>query len=240
MEIMITNDDGYSEGMKMLLEAGRQFGDAYAVVPNRQRSAVSGALTLHKPIRIHKIEEDIYTINGTPADCVVFSLYSGEFKKPDLILSGINWGDNTGISPLISSGTIGACWQAAHYDVPAIAFSMDVKTRHWKDKSSWGNSGSIVKTVTDIITKLKPKLVKNKFFSVNLPDDLTNSKIIFTNKLQKRRHSVDIVKKEDPYGHPYYWVGGISKRDNGSDYYEVNVNKNITISEFSLDRFIET
>ncbi|MFH1685326.1 MAG: 5'/3'-nucleotidase SurE, partial [Candidatus Micrarchaeota archaeon] len=77
MIILVTNDDGDSEGLRSLVEAGAKFGDTYAIVPNRQRSAISRAITLHKPIRIHKITDKINSINGTPADCVLFSLNSG-------------------------------------------------------------------------------------------------------------------------------------------------------------------
>ena len=94
--IVITNDDGVSFGARALLKAAKKLDKAYAIVPNRQRSAVSRALTLHKPLRIHDEDEDIYTLNGTPADCVVFSLFSGEFEKPKIVLSGINWGNKIG------------------------------------------------------------------------------------------------------------------------------------------------
>ena len=113
MDILVTNDDGDSEGLRMLLEAAKKFGDAYVLAPSRQRSAVSGALTLHKPIRLHRVEKDFFTINGTPTDCSLFAIHSKEFRKPSLVLSGINWGDNTGIGTLLGSGTVGACWRAA-------------------------------------------------------------------------------------------------------------------------------
>ena len=137
MSILVTNDDGYSEGLRMLFEIAKSLDkDAYAVIPDRQKSAVSVALTLHKVLRLHEIKNNISTLSGTPADCVLFSIYSKQFKKPKLVLSGINYGDNTSTGALLSSGTIGACWEAALEGVPAIAFSV-YKTNHdWRRKSN--------------------------------------------------------------------------------------------------------
>lgn len=240
MRILVTNDDGDSPGLRMLLEVAKRLGDAYALVPNKQRSAVSGALTLHKPMRLHKIEKGIHSLNGTPADCVLFSIYSGEFKKPDLVLSGINWGDNTGLAGLIGSGTLGACWQAALEEIPSIAFSMHRRLKHWEDEGSWGDRKLIEKTVERIIDELKPTLFPNKFYNVNLPQDLSKAQTIFTNQLHKHRYRAKIEKREDPGGHPYFWMsGGAMEAEGGTDYHEVSVNKNITVSEISLHIFEE-
>ncbi|MBU0533112.1 5'/3'-nucleotidase SurE [Candidatus Micrarchaeota archaeon] len=236
--ILVTNDDGNTEGLKILLETANKFDEAYAIVPNKQRSAVSGALTLHKPIRLHKIDKNFYSINGTPADCVLFSLYSGEFTKPDLVLSGINWGDNTGLAALIGSGTIGACWQAAIEGVPSIAFSMYRAKKHWKEKSEWGNKKQVEKRVEGIIKELKPMLMPDKFFSVNLPDELKSARIVFTNHMHQHRYKANITKRNDPNGHPYFWMtGGPAGVEKGSDYHEVAIRKNITITEISMQAF---
>ena len=71
MTILVTNDDGYCEGIKMLYEVAKDFDKTYAIIPDRQKSAISKALTLHKPLRVHKIEEEMYGLNGTPADCAL-------------------------------------------------------------------------------------------------------------------------------------------------------------------------
>jgi 5'-nucleotidase len=236
--ILVTNDDGDTEGLRMLLAVASKFDDAYALVPNKQRSAVSGALTLHKPIRLHKIDDNIYSLNGSPADCVIFSMYSGEFKKPDLVLSGVNWGDNTGLAGLIGSGTLGACWQAALEKTPSIAFSMHRKNKHWKDKEEWGDRKQIMSIVGKIIEELKPQLLPDKFFSVNLPDELDDAKIVFTNHMHRHRYMPNITRREDPNGLPYFWMTGAATGDEeGSDYHEVAVNKNIAITEISLTFF---
>ncbi|MFH1520351.1 MAG: 5'/3'-nucleotidase SurE [Candidatus Micrarchaeota archaeon] len=237
MTILVTNDDGHSEGLEMLFEVATKFDKTYAIIPNRQRSAVSGALTMHKPIRLHKIKENIHSINGTPSDCVLFSLFSNEFPKPDLILSGINWGDNAGIDCLLGSGTIAACWQAALEGIPAIAFSMAKKERDWR-KEGWGDREKITDTVEKIIKTLKPNLKPEMFYNVNLPRDLENAKIVYMQKMQRDRFGVKIEKRSDPYGHPYYWISGVlNKTEEGTDVNEIIEKNNIVITEISLSVF---
>jgi 5'-nucleotidase len=236
MNILITNDDGYTEGAKALIEVARKIGNVTAILPNRQRSAISTALTLHKPIRMHKIEKGIFEINGTPADAVLFAVHSREFEKPDIILSGVNWGDNAALSSLICSGTVGACWQAALEGVPSVSFSMYKTSREWRDKAAWGDQTKLRKHLATVLKQLKEKLKPESFFNVNLPDDLSAPKIIFTNKIQKMRYKTLITKRFDPNGMPYFWItGNNDKVDNESELYEISVNKNITINEVPLN-----
>lgn len=240
MNIAITNDDGHTEGANILLRIAKKHAEnAYAILPNRQRSAVSAALTLHKPLRLIEHEKDTYTINGNPADCVLFAIHSKKMPKPDAILSGINWGDNAGISPLISSGTIGACWKAAMYGVPSIAFSLYRKEDDrlgWMKAENW-KRGLLEKKVEELFLLLKPKLKAGKFFVVNLPsfEHFEKARIVYPKKLQAERFAVRVEERKDPYGHPYYWIKG-EKREptEGSDLYEVAVNNNITIKEIAV------
>lgn len=236
--ILVTNDDGESEGLRILLEVAKGLGKAYAIVPNRQRSAISGAVTLHKPLRVHEIDKDIYSINGTPADCVLFSVYSGEFEKPKLVLSGINWGHNAGLAPLIGSGTLGACWQAALEGVPGIAFSRFTTSRRWRDRKAWGDRELMKKHVHAVIDKVSKKLEPDSFYSVNLPEDLSSPKIVFTQNLQKMIYNTECTKRLDPHGTPYYWTSSTKARyEEGTDLHEVAVNKNIAVTRISLSFF---
>ncbi|MFH1221902.1 MAG: 5'/3'-nucleotidase SurE [Candidatus Micrarchaeota archaeon] len=244
MTIAVTNDDGYTEGAMILLRAAKKHSkEAYALLPDRQRSAVSSALTLHKPLRLIEREKDVYTLSGTPADCSLFAIHSGKLPKPDLIFSGINWGDNAGVSPLVSSGTIGACWKAAVYGVPAIAFSL---YRASGDRLGWMKAGNwqpelLEKKVEEIYTLLKPKIAPGKFFVVNFPsfEHLETAKIVFPKKMQPVRFAVEVDERHDPYGHPYYWVGGSERKPlEGSDLYEIAVNGNTTVKEIRLANLI--
>jgi 5'-nucleotidase len=238
MDILVTNDDGDCEGLRMLLEAGSRFGKAYALAPSRQRSAVSGALTLHKPIRLHRITENVHAISGTPSDCVLFALHSGEFPKPSLVLSGINWGDNSGLGSLLGSGTVGACWQAALEGVPSIAFSIARGSGDYHHKESWGEREKTVEKVAEIIAMLKPKVAPNRLFNVNMPREVEGAKIVHVKKMQRERYDTRVEKREDPDGKPYYWISGRNKPiEGGTDVHEVMVRKNIAITEVSLSVF---
>lgn len=236
MNILVTDDDGDSEGLRLLLEVAGRFGSAYAIIPNRQRSAVSGALTLHKPIRLHKAGKNVHSINGTPADCVLFAIYSGEFPKPDLVLSGINMGDNTGMAAVFGSGTLGACWEAAIEGVPAAAFSIMMKRREWHEKKEWRNRDAVARKTWDILKELLPQLVPGKFFNVNYPDELEGARIVYTGNIQRMKYATMVTRRTDPDDVPYYWISGEARKaEKGTDTYEVLHNGNIAITEISLE-----
>ncbi|MBN1169808.1 5'/3'-nucleotidase SurE [Candidatus Micrarchaeota archaeon] len=233
--ILISNDDGDSFGARALLKAAKQLGKAYAIVPNRQRSAVSRALTLHKPLRVHDAGNGLYTLNGTPADCIVFSLFSGEFEKPDLILSGINWGNNCGLGPIIGSGTVGACWMAALEGIPSIAFSLQKTGHDWRKNENWGNEQHLIDAVLRVVKELKPKLGTDKFFNVNLPENPLDAEIFYTNRLQRKNYRTVVEKRHDPNNVPYFWTSGIhTPPEEETDLHEVMVRNRIAISEISL------
>lgn len=242
--IAITNDDGYTEGINILMDFAKKLGNSYALVPERQRSAVSSAITLHKPLRTHKISSRVYTLSGTPADCAVFMIYSAEIPTPDILLSGINWGDNTGLSPLVSSGTIGAVWKAAIHGVPSVAFSIYQKQHSvdrygWMDKKNWQNPEGMKKALENVWKKIEPELKPGVFFVVNFPSPfkLDRAKIVFPKKIQWRRTAPIIEKRYDVYRNPYFWLGGKDAEiEKGTDFYEVAVKGNISVVKVDLSR----
>src|SRR3954463_5112571 len=124
MRILITNDDGiYSEGIRKLADALKSVGEVLIVAPDREQSAASHALTLNRPLRLLKLEENEWIVDGTPTDCVnlaVLSLLKGH--KPDIVVSGINFGPNLG-DDVTYSGTISAAFEGALLHIPSIAFS---------------------------------------------------------------------------------------------------------------------
>jgi len=238
MNILVTNDDGYTEGMKALLEVAGKMGNAYALVPDRQRSAISSALTLHKALRLNKLDKNVHEFNGTPADAVVFATYSKEFDTPDLVLSGVNFGDNTGLSSIISSGTIGACWQAAIENIPSISFSKHNTNNNWRDKSAWGDLKQLKKHIGLVIKKLENDLNSDVFYNVNMPDDLSAPKILMTNNMQRQRFKTTVTKRFDPSSKAYFWITGTQPTvEAGTDFHEVTRNKNITITAVPLQMF---
>jgi len=238
MNILISNDDGYSAGLKILLNSSKKLGNAYAVIPNKQQSGVSKAITLHKPLRLIKREKYIFEINGTPADCVAFSRFSNEFKNPDLVLSGINWGDNTSLHSIFTSGTLAACVEATLFNIPSIGFSVYREKHKWRERvKNWGNEKIIDFHILNIAKKLKPLFSKNVFFSVNFPENLKLKSKIVISEPQRNRFDVKIERRIDPDGRKYFWVSGPqSKKIKKKDYYSVSSGK-IVITPININLF---
>ncbi len=125
--ILLTNDDGIeAQGLRSLEAALRGLSDLLVVAPDRERSAVSHGLTIHTPLELNTIDEAHYTLNGTPADCVIFALTHLTAVPPDLVISGINHGANLG-DDLMYSGTVAAAREASHHGIPALAVSQAIK-----------------------------------------------------------------------------------------------------------------
>ncbi len=124
-EILITNDDGYeSEGLLALIDALKDFGHITVVAPSTEKSACGHSLTLTRPLSFVSVGDDFYKLDdGTPSDCVYLALNSlFEFKKPDLLVSGINKGSNMG-EDITYSGTAAAAMEGVLQGIPSIAIS---------------------------------------------------------------------------------------------------------------------
>src|SRR5215212_9325030 len=122
--ILVTNDDGiYSEGLRKLAAVCREFGDVMIVAPDREQSAASHALTLNRPLRLLQLEENEWIVDGTPTDCVNLAVLKlMKEDRPDIVVSGINFGPNLG-DDVTYSGTISAAFEGALLNIPSIAFS---------------------------------------------------------------------------------------------------------------------
>ncbi len=128
MRILVSNDDGIeSPGLHVLVRALRGMGEIWVVAPDREQSAVGHAITLSEPIRLFNGElegaDHVYSISGFPADCVKLALTELMPQRPDLVMSGINRGENTGIS-VIYSGTVSAATEGVINSIPSIAISL--------------------------------------------------------------------------------------------------------------------
>ena len=136
LNILITNDDGWgTPGILTLTRAMLPFGRVIVIAPDGARSGAGACITVNKPMYLTRIDgaehnlsdAEIYTTNGTPADCIklaINALFDGDESKIDLVVSGINHGTNASIN-VIYSGTMGACLVAAEHGIPAIGFSYD-------------------------------------------------------------------------------------------------------------------
>src|SRR4029453_8630255 len=118
--ILVTNDDGiHSAGLTSLAKALSRVGDVWVVAPDRERTAVAHAVTLHKPLRIHQVEKQVYAVKGTPVDCLNLALLNILPKRPHLLVSGINKGVNLG-DDVLYSGTVSAAVEGTILGTPSV------------------------------------------------------------------------------------------------------------------------
>ena len=121
--ILLTNDDGIeAEGLKLLEQCVKDLAECLVVAPDQERSAVSHGLTIRKPLSVAKVDPNHFTLDGTPADCVIYALTHLVPKVPDLVISGINHGANLG-DDIMYSGTVAAAREASRHGVSSLAIS---------------------------------------------------------------------------------------------------------------------
>jgi 5'-nucleotidase len=198
--ILVTNDDGiYSEGLRKLAAACRAHGDVTIVAPDREQSAASHALTLNRPLRLLQIEEGEWIVDGTPSDCVNLAVLKlMKDARPDLIVSGINFGPNLG-DDVTYSGTISAAFEGALLNIPSIAFSALVG-----EHFSFDRCAEVAGELTRIaLTEHKdPRVILN----VNFP--LGEFKGVRIVTLGQRVYTEGVIERKDPRGRSYFWIGG--------------------------------
>lgn len=200
MLILVTNDDGvHSPGILALAEQLSTLGDVVIVAPDRERSAVSHALTLHAPLRADELRPSVFAVDGTPTDCVNLAIHGLLGRKPDLVVSGINRGGNMG-DDLTYSGTVAAAMEATLMGVPALAISLEAERFLAEDFT-------VAATVAVDLARrvLSTRLPVDTFLNVNVPSGYPVGMRL--TRQGKRRFSDLIEKKVDPRGRSYYWLG---------------------------------
>lgn len=219
MDILVTNDDGiHAEGLRVLAEAVRPLGNVTIVAPDREQSATSHSLTLHRPLRIRTIADGILTVDGTPTDCVLVGVHGFLKRKPDLVVSGINHGPNMG-NDVFYSGTVAAASEGAFLGIPSIAISLST----W-DATRFAAAGRIARRlVADLMERGIPP---GRCVNVNIPPGpLESIKGVRVTRLGTRVFRDTIVEKTDPRGKRYYWIGGEDptwSHDEASDFAAVS------------------
>lgn len=209
LRILLVNDDGISaEGLSVLEKIARTLSDdIWIVAPDVERSGASRALTLCDPIRVKKLGEKRFSCSGTPTDCVLLGVLElVEGKKPDLILSGVNRGQN--IAEDVSlSGTVAGAVQGMQMGIPSIALSQTVDY-HIDQSISWEVA---LKYGPEVVKKLlKHKWPENVVMNVNFPSKLKNDEVHIVATCQGAREEniiTHIDRREDLRGNDYYWLG---------------------------------
>ena len=208
MHILISNDDGVdAPGIKALAEAMLPLGTVTVLAPLENRSAIGHRKTMHKPIRIDPVSFPVpgvtaYATSESPSDSVAVALL-GYVKEPiDLVVSGINRGANMG-QDLTYSGTVSAAFEAVIWHKPAIAFSL-VDT---SDAADYGPAAAVARQIValGLYSKLPPLTLLN----VNIPplplEQIKGYKLV---RQGLRTYNDELISRVDPYGRPYYWIGG--------------------------------
>ena len=245
MRILITNDDGVnSSGIMATKKAVDDLGEIRVVGPATQQSGIGHALTLFEPVRVTATAladgSEAYSVSGTPTDAVIIGIYELSREKPDLVISGINIGENLGMSELTTSGTIGAAMEAAVHGIPALAVSLqvsrgDIKFHDGHVDLDFTHAQKILHRVAKrILNRGLPEGVD--FLNLNIPSSPENDKIKLT-RLGKRMYKIHIQKRLDPRGRPYYWIDGDPVEDDaeGTDVHTLRSQSCATITPVSLD-----
>jgi 5'-nucleotidase len=201
MRILLTNDDGiHATGIAVLARVAERFGEVWVVAPDTERSGVSHAITLFKPLRLKQIQPRWFACDGTPTDCIYLALHQMQIA-PDLVLSGVNAGPNLA-HDVLYSGTVSGALEGAHWGVPSLAIS------HCNSKET--DIAALEPMLGEILTTLLPTALElGGALNVNLPSvHRAPYAGIAVTSLGRRYYSNEVIERNDPRGQPYYWIGG--------------------------------
>lgn len=207
MHILLSNDDGIrAEGLRTVREAlteARPDWKITTVAPAGEQSAMSHALTLSRPLRIDEVGERQYAIDGTPTDCVLMAVNSLlQEDRPDVVISGINHGPNMG-EDVHYSGTVAAAFEGRLLGLPSFALSLASRSKPLDFRGA-----------RDFVSRVLPGWIEEgvaagTLLNVNIPARAAEDILgIRPCPLGSRRYEDTIVRKEDPRGRAYYWLGG--------------------------------
>jgi 5'-nucleotidase len=239
MRILVTNDDGiHSDGLDVCAEIGRALSDdVWVVAPEFDQSGVSHSLSLNDPLRLRNVGERRYAVKGTPTDCVLMgSMHLMKERRPNLVLSGVNRGRNTG-EDVIYSGTVAGAVEGTILGIPSVALSQSYNSRtdqppFWETAIQYG---------PDIIRKLlASKMPRDVLVNVNFPNCRPSEVRGIAVTAQGRHHQdrLRIDQRNDGRGNAYYWIAYVPNRSHrgvdGTDVAAIADNK-ITVTPLRID-----
>jgi 5'-nucleotidase len=200
--ILVTNDDGVNApGITALGAALGEIADVVVAAPDRERSATSHSISLDRPLRVDELEPGVFSIDGTPVDCVYLALLHLVPRRPALCVSGINNGFNLG-SDVFYSGTVAGALEAALRDVPAIALSLERgRPPDFTHAAIFARA-----LVGEVLARGERAIPAGALLNVNLPrGSIAGYEIT---RLGKRVYRDQVSVREDLRGRAYYWIGG--------------------------------
>jgi 5'-nucleotidase len=230
VRLLLSNDDGIaSPGLRALREALQDLGEVWVVAPDREQSAASHSISLHRPLRLDKLGEREFAVDGTPTDCVYVALNHLMAKSPpDLVVSGINHGPNLG-DDITYSGTVAAAFEAVILGVPAFAVSL--VARPPRDFSA---AARFSRALAEALAKTR--LPRGTLLNVNVPAGAGERYKI--TRMGKRSYGNLVEERTDPRGRRYYWIGGDEAQHEGtpgSDCHAIYDEKIISVTPLQLD-----
>jgi 5'/3'-nucleotidase len=202
MNILVTNDDGIlAPGLALLADVCRAVATVMVVAPDREQSATSHALTLHRPVRPMRRPDGAFQVDGTPTDCVMLALEALMPERPDYVFSGVNHGANMG-EDVLYSGTVAAAMEAVALGVPGIGISFA------------GNQPETLATYRALLVDLVRRITaaglpSDTLLNINLPRVPADEvKGVRATKLGSRFFSGSLARMKDPWGKEIFWIGG--------------------------------
>lgn len=201
--ILLTNDDGfYSKGITALkAELERKY-RVWVVAPDREKSAISMALTLNHPLRINQVEENVYTVNGTTSDCVNIALQKVLPARPDFLVSGMNLGENLS-EDIFFSGTVGGAFSGHLYGIPSLAVSLIAGLGQYQRHEFDFDAGARI--TARVLGALLDHPHADVIYNLNIP--FPNEGKLALTTLGSKHYTPDIIERTDPRGRSYYWIG---------------------------------
>lgn len=230
MKILISNDDGYlAPGLNALAEALAEIAEIVVVAPDSNRSGSSNSLTLDRPLSLYRAANGFYFVNGTPSDCVHIALTGVLAFRPDLIVSGINQGQNMGDDTLYS-GTVAAATEGYLFGIPAIAFS---QVQH-----GWAHLDAAARAAREIVQRGFPTLQAPYLLNINIPNlPYDQIKPMVPARLGKRHESEAVIRAKDPHGREIFWIGPVGKAKDageGTDFHATSQG-HISVTPLQVD-----
>jgi 5'-nucleotidase len=244
--ILVTNDDGvYASGLQAAAESVQGLGEVVVAAPSSQKSGVGRSVSVFEPLRYTHVNLNGFHANavtGTPTDSVIIGIFAILKQLPDLVVSGINVGENISTDTVTTSGTIGAALEAASYGIPAIAASIQAVDQGDKFDLHHGKKHSF-EVAAHVLRRIASKVLEHGLpqgvdvLNLNVPVSATEETDIVVTRLARKIFKTTVQERFDPRGRPYYWIDGelICCDAEGTDVQTIYQEKKISITPLSLD-----
>jgi 5'-nucleotidase len=239
VRFLVTNDDSYaSPGLYLLYRAALDLGEVLVFSTESPRSVIGHTITLSRPLRVYRMRVrgiEIYLTDGTPVDVVHLAMNVLRYK-PDIVLSGVNVGENLSLQHIFYSGTVAAAIESAVMGVPAIAFSADVESFEEMETAEMeGIAMRYLRKIIDVVSKYGlPEGVD--LLNVNIPNPRRFRGCVEVTRASRVRWLSSYEGRRDPSGRPYYWLS-MSRvaAEPGTDVYAAEVMGCISVTPLSID-----